>query len=80
MCFFLNKLLLLFSDKESKEEEDTTAVQKGFVNAKQSRIEKIREKKRKLKEMFESEFEDKSDYFDSWKADMKQQAQVCLCY
>lgn len=35
------------------------------------------EKKRRLKEMFDSEYDDKGDdYFDSLKAEMSQQAQV----
>lgn len=35
------------------------------------------EKKRRLKEMFDSEYDDKGgDYFDNLKAEMSQQAQV----
>lgn len=45
-----------------------------------SHREKLLEKKRRLKEMFDSEYDDKGgDYFDNLKAEMSQQAQVRSC-
>lgn len=42
--------------------------------------EKLIEKKKRLKEMFDAEYDDKgnSDHFDSLKAEMSQQAQVSV--
>lgn len=43
--------------------------------------EKLLEKKRRLKEMFDAEYDEKGngDHFDALKTEMSQQAQVSVC-
>ncbi|KAK8743356.1 hypothetical protein OTU49_001394, partial [Cherax quadricarinatus] len=62
------------NDDDGKVNEDNLPETKKELSAR----EKLLEKKRRLKEMFDAEYDDKGtgDYFDSLKAEMNQQAQV----
>lgn len=62
------------NDDDGKVNEDNLPETKKELSAR----EKLLEKKRRLKEMFDAEYDDKGtgDYFDSLKAEMNQQAQL----
>lgn len=62
----------------SKEHEDSKDVQKGKYEDQPKEVENLKEKKRKLKEQFDSEYDntEKNNFYDDLKTSVEKQAQL----